>query len=348
MMIVVTVLVYFAVLMLLSRWTARRSDNDTFYRGNRQSPWYMVAFGMVGASISGVTFISVPGMVLKMDMTYIQTCLGFILGYAAVAFVNYDVAADTYTSETALASGVFAAYEKPSERTPKSWGALRAWAWGASRVMDWIEDEPTIDASRVAVVGHSRGGKAALCAGIFDDRFAVTAPMGSGCGGAGCARFSGTLALDRDDPAKCETIGRMAHVFPTWMTPRYASYGSDAAPYPIGEEVQAFPLDAHMLRAACAPRAVFNSEGRSDFWANTFGTELCRDAAQKVFEFLGVPERNGFHIRNGGHAFNRDDWSALIDFCDIVLHRVRSMPRADTTNSAYVIDLKQYAPWAEQ
>ena len=84
-MIVGTIIVYFAVLMLLSRWTARRSDNDTFYRGNRQSKWYLVAFGMVGASISGVTFISVPGMVLKMDMTYIQTCLGFILGYAAVA-----------------------------------------------------------------------------------------------------------------------------------------------------------------------------------------------------------------------------------------------------------------------
>ena len=91
MMIVGTIIVYFAVLMLLSRWTARRSDNDTFYRGNRQSKWYLVAFGMIGASISGVTFISVPGMVLKMDMTYIQTCLGFILGYAAVAFILLPV-----------------------------------------------------------------------------------------------------------------------------------------------------------------------------------------------------------------------------------------------------------------
>ena len=224
-------------------------------------------------------------------------------------------------------------------------GDIMAWAWGHRIAADWLRARP--EAGPLICTGHSRGGKAALCAGIFDDRFEVTAPMGSGCGGAGCARFSGTLALDRDDPAKCETIGRMAHVFPTWMTPRYASYGSDSAPYPIGTEVQSFPLDAHMLRAACAPRAVFDSEGRSDFWANSFGTELCRDAAQKVFEFLGVPERNGFHIRNGGHAFNRDDWSALIDFCDIVLHRVRSMPRSDTTNSAYVIDLKKYAPWAE-
>ena len=87
MIVLITILGYFAVLLLLSRLTARRSDNDTFYRGNRQSPWYMVAFGMVGASISGITFVSVPGMVLQTDMTYMQTCLGFILGYVLVAFV---------------------------------------------------------------------------------------------------------------------------------------------------------------------------------------------------------------------------------------------------------------------
>ena len=91
MMILITILVYFALLMLFSRLTSRRSDNDTFYRGNRQSPWYMVAFGMVGASISGVTFVSVPGMVLHSDMTYLQTCLGFILGYVAVAFILLPV-----------------------------------------------------------------------------------------------------------------------------------------------------------------------------------------------------------------------------------------------------------------
>ena len=74
MIIVATVLVYFLVLYLLSRMTTRNSNNDTFYRGNQRSPWYMVAFGMVGASISGVTFVSVPGMVMKSDMTYMQTC----------------------------------------------------------------------------------------------------------------------------------------------------------------------------------------------------------------------------------------------------------------------------------
>ena len=86
MLIVITILIYFAALYIFSRLTNKSSDNDTFFRGNRRSPWYMVAFGMVGASISGVTFVSVPGMVTKIDMTYLQTCLGFILGYLAVAF----------------------------------------------------------------------------------------------------------------------------------------------------------------------------------------------------------------------------------------------------------------------
>lgn len=87
MTIILTILSYFAMLLLVSRLTAKQSTNDIFYRGNRQSPWYLVAFGMIGASISGVTFVSVPGMVNTIGMTYLQTCLGFVLGYVAVAFV---------------------------------------------------------------------------------------------------------------------------------------------------------------------------------------------------------------------------------------------------------------------
>lgn len=92
MLIIITVLLYFAVLMLFSRITARRGDNNqTFFRANRRSPWYMVAFGMVGASISGITFVSVPGMTMFTGMTYVQMCIGFILGYFAVAFVLLPV-----------------------------------------------------------------------------------------------------------------------------------------------------------------------------------------------------------------------------------------------------------------
>ena len=91
MWIIAIILVYFAVLMAISRLAAKRTTNETFFRANRRSPWYMVAFGMVGASISGVTFVSVPGMVLSSQMTYLQVCLGFIVGYLAVAFVLLPV-----------------------------------------------------------------------------------------------------------------------------------------------------------------------------------------------------------------------------------------------------------------
>ena len=91
MWIIAIICIYFAVLMLISRLTQRKTGNETFFRANRRSPWYMVAFGMVGASISGVTFVSVPGMALSSQMTYLQVCLGFVVGYLAVAFVLLPV-----------------------------------------------------------------------------------------------------------------------------------------------------------------------------------------------------------------------------------------------------------------
>ena len=87
MIIILTILAYFSLLFVISRVTGRKATNATFFHADRKSPWYMVAFGMVGASVSGVTFVSVPGMVTRTDMTYMQTCLGFIPGYFAVAFL---------------------------------------------------------------------------------------------------------------------------------------------------------------------------------------------------------------------------------------------------------------------
>ena len=86
MTILLTIAIYFGILLLIS-WLTGRSGNDAFFRGNRQSPWYVVAFGMIGASLSGVTFVSVPGMVMTIDMTYMQMCMGFFFGYLLVAFV---------------------------------------------------------------------------------------------------------------------------------------------------------------------------------------------------------------------------------------------------------------------
>ena len=85
--ILLTILGYFGLLMLVAKFTSRHADNDAFFRGNRKSPWYVVAFGMIGASLSGVTFVSVPGMVRGIDMTYMQMCMGFFVGYLIIAHV---------------------------------------------------------------------------------------------------------------------------------------------------------------------------------------------------------------------------------------------------------------------
>jgi hypothetical protein len=223
-------------------------------------------------------------------------------------------------------------------------GAIMAWAWGASIAADYLK---TCEyAGPLIVTGHSRDGKAALCAGIFDERFAIVAPIGSGCGGAGSARFLGTADGSRQNGTRCETIGRITHAYPDWFGGTYAQYGSSEEPfYPLDDKVSALPLDAHMLRAACAPNAVFDSEGEQDDWCNTFGTQLCWQASQKVFDFLGVPEKNGFHMRKGRHAFNAHDWAALIYFCDTVLKREPLIPHDDINKPTYDIDLKEYAPW---
>lgn len=85
--ILLTIVGYFGLLMLVARLTSHKADNDAFFRGNRKSPWYVVAFGMIGTSLSGVTFVSVPGMVRSTDMTYMQTVMGFFVGYLVIAHV---------------------------------------------------------------------------------------------------------------------------------------------------------------------------------------------------------------------------------------------------------------------
>lgn len=87
MIILGTILIYFSLLLFISKMTASSGNNESFFRANKRSPWYLVAFGMIGASISGVTFVSVPGMVIDQNMAYAQTCIGFIFGYILVAFV---------------------------------------------------------------------------------------------------------------------------------------------------------------------------------------------------------------------------------------------------------------------
>ena len=94
----------------------------------------------------------------------------------------------------------------------------------------------------------------------------------------------------------------------------------------------------------CAPRAVFTSEGTEDPWANPFGTDLACVCAQPVFDFLGVPKNNGFHLREGRHSFCPDDWKALVDFCDVAFGRKEDFAEG-TVSHPFSFDTEAYAPW---
>ena len=126
--ILITIIIYFGILLGISRITARRhSDNDAFFRGNRQSPWYIVSFGMIGASLSGVTFVSVPGMVKNIDMTYMQTCMGFFVGYLIIAHVLLPLyyKLNLTSIYTYLGQRIGSSY-------PKCWERLPDYIWYAS------------------------------------------------------------------------------------------------------------------------------------------------------------------------------------------------------------------------
>lgn len=181
----------------------------------------------------------------------------------------------------------------------RDFGALAAWAWGYHRVVDFLETLEYADASQIAVVGHSRGGKTSLLAGATDDRIALTASNDSGCGGAGCFRWQGE---------DCEKIADIVRAFPCWFADRFIEYaGHD------GE----LPFDQHALKALVAPRAQLSTEALGDLWANPSGTLQTHTAAREVYRFLGCPERIGIHFREGGHAHSLDDWRTLLDFADL-------------------------------
>ncbi len=179
-----------------------------------------------------------------------------------------------------------------------TYGALAAWAWGYHRCVDALAHFDCVDMARIAVVGHSRGGKASLLAGATDERIALTAANDSGCAGAGCYRHQGPGS---------ETLADIVGRFPYWFGPQLAAY--------IGREAE-LPFDQHFLKAAVAPRRLLTTEALGDLWANPSGTWLTHEAARQVYRFLGVEERIGIWYREGGHGHGQADWEALLDFMD--------------------------------
>lgn len=182
------------------------------------------------------------------------------------------------------------------------WATLAVWAWGAMRVADHLLTLPMVDAKKLVVTGHSRGGKTALLAGALDERFALVVPNGSGCGGAGCFRI-------QDE--KSETLAQITDPerFSYWFHPRFREF--------MDRETR-LPFDQHFLKALVAPRALLSTEAYGDLWANPIGTQATYLAAQPVFDLLGVPQNNAIHFREGKHDQNAEDWTALVDYADQV------------------------------
>lgn len=237
-------------------------------------------------------------------------------GNILAQFNRVEIVPDVYRSDRT--SGLYQVYPEGT------YGALAAWAWGYHRCVDVLARMDFVDASRIAVVGHSRGGKTVLLAGATDERIALTAANNSGAGGAGCYRWQGP---------KSETLADSIRTFPYWYGPRLKEF--------VGKETQ-LPFDQHFLKALIAPRALLTTEALGDLWANPTGTWQTHLAAREVYRFLGAEERIGIWYRDGGHNHGPADWWAFLDFMD---WHFRGRPRASGFDTNPFPDLPRAFSW---
>lgn len=240
---------------------------------------------------------------------------GIARGYAMAVFQNSDVDPD---KDDGFKDGIHGLLDD-GPRTAESWGTLAAWAWGASRCLDYLIEDPRVDGERVAVIGHSRGGKTALWAAAEDARFALAVSNNSGCGGAALSRrkFDGK-----------EQIARIVKTRSYWFCKRFSDYAENEA---------ALPVDQHMLLALIAPRAVAVGSATADTWADPRGEYLSLVNAAPAFRLFdenvitepNMPRpdvaRNAaamhYHLRTGKHDLTLKDWTAYWDFADKVLRK---------------------------
>ncbi len=227
-------------------------------------------------------------------------------GYAIASFHVSDAAPD---SKENYQKGVLQLYPEQLD-ADNGMKAIGAWAWAASRVMDYFEKDKDVDNQKVAVVGHSRGGKASLWAGAQDERFNMIISNCSGNTGAALSRR-----------IYGETVKAINDKFPHWFTENYKQYNDNE---------NALPVDQHMLISLIAPRPVYVTNASEDLWADPKGSYLSLVHAQKVYDLYKrkselppqPPEINkpiinsilGYHNREGVHNLTEYDWNNFILF----------------------------------
>ncbi len=250
-----------------------------------------------------------------------------------------------------LTEGIIGLMNKGQPRGPDDWGALRAWAWGASKAMDYLASDEKIDPAQVGIEGHSRFGKTALVAMAYDPRFAIGYSSSSGEGGAKLYRhIFGEQMPNLAGPA-------LYH----WMAGNFLRY---AGPLNPGD----LPVDNHELIALCAPRPLFIGGGASagdgyanpagDAWADTKGMFLAEVAAGPVYRLLGKEDLGtttfppmetalidgdlGFRQHSGGHT-PVPNWPAFLQFASHTLHAPQSRPVLAQTAKQISGDLRSSA-----
>lgn len=233
-------------------------------------------------------------------------------GYATATVYYGDLCPD---NDHGIEESVGAHYRTGSvnRRAPDAWGSIGIWAWGLSRALDCLEQDPELDARRVALHGHSRLGKAALWAGAQDERFALVISNNSGAGGAALAKriFGETVALSNS-----------RHSTP-WYSLNYRRYDDNEA---------ALPVDQHQLLALIAPRPLYVASSAQDRGADPKGEFLSIRHADPVYRLLGrkglgvseMPpidqpahgDGPAYHVRAGNHDITLYDWVQFMDFAD--------------------------------
>jgi hypothetical protein len=229
-------------------------------------------------------------------------------GYG-IAIIDYREIEPDLANGAGFKYGVHKIFPTPSPTD--GWGAIGAWAWGASRCLDYLATDPDVDAKRVTLFGHSRLGKTALWAGAQDTRFAAVIASCSGEMGA---------SLSRRDYG--ETVDDVAKHFPYWMAGNFQKY--------VGNWTN-LPVDSHSLLSLIAPRPLFLSTGVDDRWGDPHGEFLAARAATPVYQLLGktgIPETDfppldhalrhdiGFNCHTGKHEVLPTDWDNFLDFAD--------------------------------